>query len=244
MCFAIRREVTLEDHERDLAGLNGVHIELALPHRLEDHLAKRGNLDSLAACVEKLEISCPSVHAPQGRLSDAAFLSWARETVRFAETVKARVIVFHPESAPLLERPALQLLAVRHLMELQRDTAVRVAVETFGNRKRILRPEELGEKGMWMVLDTSHVFPERIAALIDGYHGCLAGIHLSEMRKEAATGETRPHLPVESYGLHVLMKLREKGWSGAVTLEYLPEYHHRLLQDRNALEALFENAKG
>jgi sugar phosphate isomerase/epimerase len=112
-------------------------------------------------------------------------------------------------------------------------------VETFGNRKRVLTPEEVGEREIWMVLDTSHLFEERIFDLIDRYHGTIAGVHLSEMRKDKTTGEMRPHMPVEGYGIDVLERLRAKRWHGTVTLEYLPEYHAQLLPDRRALEELF-----
>jgi sugar phosphate isomerase/epimerase len=130
-------------------------------------------------------------------------------------------------------------LAVRNIRQLQRDTAVRIAVETFGGPKRVLTPEEVGEREIWMVLDTSHLFEDRIFALIERYHGTIAGVHLSEMRKDKTTGEMRPHMPVEGYGIDVLERLRAKGWQGTVTLEYLPDYHGRLLPDRQALEGLF-----
>jgi sugar phosphate isomerase/epimerase len=238
MCFAIRREVGFQTYQQDLQGLQGAPIELALPYKLEEYLKGTGNLGALAAFVKNAGISCPSVHAPQGRLTDDNFLFWARDVVLFAETVGALSLVFHPENVPVLERPNLQRQAVLHLRQLQRQTKLRVAVETFGNRKRVLTPEEVEEREMWMVLDTSHLFLDRIHALIERYHRGIAAVHLSELRKDEK-GEQRPHLPIETYGLDVLRLLQEKGWSGTVTLEYLPDYHDRLLPDRQALEGLF-----
>ncbi len=241
MHFSIRREAHFETYAQDLNGLAGVPIELALPYKLEEYLKGAGELSGLAAFINQKGIGCPSVHGPQGRLTDDSFLSWARETVRFAEAVNAGSVVFHPENVRVLERSNLQLLAVRNIRQLQRDTAVRIAVETFGGPKRVLTPEEVGEREIWMVLDTSHVTEERIFALIDRYHAGIAGVHLSEMREDKTTGEARPHMPVEGYGIDVLERLRAKGWSGTVTLEYLPEYHAQLLPDRTALEELFPN---
>ncbi len=238
MCFAIRREVGFQTYQQDLQGLQGAPIELALPYKLDEFLKGASQLGGLAAFVKKAGISCPSVHAPQGRITDDGFLSWALETVRFAEAVGAGALVFHPESVPVLERPNLQRQAVLHLRQLQRETKLRVAVETFGHRKRVLTPEEVEEREMWMVLDTSHLFLDRIYALIERYHRGIAGVHLSELRKDEK-GEERPHLPVETYGLDVLLALRAKGWSGTVTLEYLAEYHDRLLPERQALEGMF-----
>jgi hypothetical protein len=59
------------------------------------------------------------------------------------------------------------------------------------------------------------------------------------MREDENTGEVRPHMPVEGFGFDVLHLLQKKGWQGTVTLEYLPDYHGRLLPDRQALEGLF-----
>ena len=242
MQFAIRRDVSLATYEQDLEGLGGVPTEIALPHRMDECQKHADQLPALAAFLKQAGILCPSVHAPQGRLSDDGFLSWAGETVRFAEAVGAGSVVFHPERVTALQRPAFQLRALKHLLALRRDTRVRVAVETFGSRKCVLTPEELGERELWMVLDTSHLFQQRTLDLIERYHATIAAVHLSEQRKDA-TGEVRPHLPVESFGIDVLTLLKEKKWCGTVTLEYLPEYHDRLLPDRAALEALFDNRK-
>ena len=97
MCFAIRREVGFQTYQQDLKGLAGIPIELALPHKLEEYRTGRGNLGELTAFVKGAGIICPSVHAPQGRLTDDDFMTWARDIVLFAEVVGARSLVFHPE---------------------------------------------------------------------------------------------------------------------------------------------------
>lgn len=237
MGFSIRRAVTWQGYGEELTGLAGILIELALPYKLHDYLEGTSSLKAMAAFIVKEGPVCPSVHAPQGRLTHDGFLSWALDVVRFAESIGAGVLVFHPENAKE-QRTNLQMIALRNLRELQRSTQVRIAVETFGNSKRVLLPEEIGERKLPMVLDTSHVFQERGFYLIERYHATIAAVHLSEMRKDA-NGEVRPHMPVEGYGFDVLRALEEKGWHGPVTLEYLPDYHHRLLADRQTLESLF-----
>ncbi len=239
MPFAIRREAHFETYEQDLKGLQGIPIELALPYQLEVYLQGRGRLEALTTFVKDARISCPSVHAPQGRLTDDNFLSWAGETVRFAEAVGAGVVVFHPENTRKDARTNLQLTALGNIRKLQRETGLRIAVETFGGPKRLLSPEEIGERHLWMVLDTSHVEQDRARDLIGRYHGTIAAVHLSEMRLDEKTGEKRPHLPVTDFGREVLRLLEAKGWQGTVTLEYLPEYHDQLLPDREKLEGLF-----
>ncbi|MDD3847369.1 MAG: TIM barrel protein [Syntrophorhabdaceae bacterium] len=239
MKFSIRRDVSLTSYAHDLSGLDGVPIELALPYKLEDFLAEMDHLDDLASVVLSHNIIVNSVHAPQGRLSDESFMSWALPTVQFAERVGAGIVVFHPESTAKTNRINLQIIALANLKRLKREASVTVAIETFGNAKRIITPEETIEFKLPMILDTSHIFVSRIFQVIETYHSGIVGLHLSEMRYDDAAGHDLPHLPVESYGIEVLEALRAKNWDGNVTLEYLPQFHDRLIPDRAVLEELF-----
>ncbi|OPY05865.1 MAG: hypothetical protein A4E61_00149 [Syntrophorhabdus sp. PtaB.Bin184] len=237
MKFSIRRDVSLTSYAHDLSGLEGTPIELALPYKLEDFLAGMAHLDDVAAYVRSAGIIVNSLHAAQGRLSDESFLSWALPTVQFAEMVEANVAVFHPESVPKLSKPSAQSIALRNVKRLQRETPTVVAMETFGNAKRVLTPEEIIEFKLPLVLDTSHLFVERIFQVIEAYSQGIVVLHLSELRGEGK--ESLPHLPVESYGIEVLQALKARNWDGNVTLEYLPQFHDRLIPDRQALEEIF-----
>ncbi|OPY00287.1 MAG: hypothetical protein A4E60_02376 [Syntrophorhabdus sp. PtaB.Bin047] len=166
-------------------------------------------------------------------------MSWALPTVQFAQKVGASVAVFHPESVPKLSKPSAQTMALGNLRRLKRETDIVVAIETFGNAKRVLTPEETIEIKLPMVLDTSHLFVPRIFEIIHAYHSGIVSLHLSEMRYDDAAGHDLPHLPVASYGIEVLEALRAKDWSGNVTLEYLPQFHDQLIPDRAVLEELF-----
>jgi len=239
MKFSIRRDVGLSNIQQNLSGLEGIPIELALPYKLEDFLATMDRLDDLTAFVLFHNIIVNSVHAPQGRLSDEAFMSWALPTVQFAQKVGASVAVFHPESVPKLSKPSAQTMALGNLRRLKRETDIVVAIETFGNAKRVLTPEETIEIKLPMVLDTSHLFVPRIFEIIHAYHSGIVSLHLSEMRYDDTAGHDLPHLPVASYGIEVLEALRAKDWSGNVTLEYLPQFHDQLIPDRTTLEELF-----
>ncbi len=128
-------------------------------------------------------------------------------------------------SRNLLRNPSV----LRNVKRLQRKTSTTVAVETFGNAKRIITPGETIEFKLPMVLDTSHLFASGIFQVIEAYHSGTVGVHLSEMRYDDAAGHDLPHLPVASYGIEAL---RAKSWDGNVTLEYLPPFHDRLIPDR------------
>ncbi len=191
MRFSIRRSIYFDAFDKWLSGLAGVPIELALPYKLDDFLTGMDRLDALAAYIHEKGVVVNTVHATQGRLCDDRFMSWALPTMTFAEKIGALVVVFHPESVRKLDKPNLQVVALNNLKALQRLTSVTVAVETFGNAKRIITPEEMIEFRLPMVLDTSHLFQQRIFTVIEQYSRGIVAVHLSELR-----GEGKESLPV------------------------------------------------
>lgn len=84
---------------------------------------------------------------------------------------------------------------LRNVKRLQRKTSTTVAVETFGNAKRIITPEETIEFKLPMVLDTSHLFASGIFQAIEAYHSGTVGVHLSEMRYDDEPAMTCPTCP-------------------------------------------------
>ena len=232
MRFAIRREVDPIDIAGSLAGLSGVPIELTLPYKIEDYRAHRKRLLGVVAdIVEQEGILVQSIHATQGRLTDPCFWDWAFETVKYAEELSAKVVVFHPEVFAQNVRLDKQILALQNIKRLQRETdTVKVGIEAFGNKKRVLTPEEICQKGRWLVLDTSHLFPERSLQIVGQWHKQICEVHLSEGNDKGQ------HQPVQGYGYQILDALKAKGWDGPVTLEYMFEFHWQLLEDRARLE--------
>ena len=230
MRFAIRREILLPGYEERLADLSGIPIELALPYQLEEFLPVQSLLPAVDAFARAQNVIVQSVHAPQGRLTDEHFMDWALATAKFAELLGADVVVFHPENCKKACRADQQILALQNIKRLHKSTTRYVAVETFGGPKRILTPEEIGRYRIPMVLDASHLFPERTMEIIEKYSSHISVVHLSEPR------DGRQHMPVEGFGFQVLDALQAKGWNGSVTLEYLPDFHNRLIPDMVMLQ--------
>lgn len=232
MKFAIRREVDVNDPAGSLADLSRIPIELALPYRLEDYLVHRKRLLGIVADIVDSEgIDVQSIHATQGHLTDSGFWDWGLQTVKFAEELSANVVVFHPEVFAQNVRLDKQILALQNIKRLQRETdTVQVGIEAFGNKKRVLTPEEICQKGLWLVLDTSHLFPERSLQIVEQWHKQICEVHLSEGNDKGQ------HQPVQGYGYQILDALKAKGWDGPVTLEYMFEYHGQMIEDRKRLE--------
>lgn len=237
--FCIRQEINLHDIEERLSGLKGIPIELALPHKLENYKLQRTKMTELGKYMIENDIIVYSVHAPQGHLSSQDFVGWARETVKLAESVGARVVIFHPENVKKFGKADKQMIALRNIRQLQRETEVKVAIETFGGLKRILTPENIMQNGLPMILDTAHLFEERTFEIIDKYHSNIISVHLSEKRFDEVESESMPHMPIKELGFKILDRLKELNWKGVVTLEYLPKYHDRLIKDRQMLEEMY-----
>ncbi len=242
MKLGIRRDVDLSNIPGSLTSeLIGVPIELALPWKKDDYMQQREHLPALIDHLKDSGIVVQSVHATQGRLSDTDVMVWGVDAIRLAEAISAGVVTFHPDNVKKDAKANQQILIMQNIRRLQRESdKVIVAIETFGGPKRSLTPEEIVDKGLPMVLDTSHLIRERTMQIIDKYHHGIVSVHLSEDRYDEQERKNMPHMPVEGFGFQVLDSLAAKGWEGIVTLEYLPWHHHRLLPDREMLKGKYE----
>ena len=241
MKFSVHRSIHFDSFDTWLSGLEGIPIELAVPHDMQEFWSVIGSLRELAVFVRDKGLLVSSVHAPHGRLAGNAFMAWAAQVTKFADRVGARFTLFHPEDRIARAiKPRLQATALVNIKALQTRTRAWVAIETFKNRSRMFTPMEIIEHGLPMVLNTRHLLEQDALGLIARYSGNIVSVHLSENRIDPAySGKILNHPPAESYGIKVLKVLQDKGWDGTVTLEYLPDYHDRLIPDRQRLQELF-----
>ena len=70
-----------------------------------------------------------------------------------------------------------------------------------------------------------------IWSLLDGYKQNIKNVHLS------AKDGNKQHLPIDAFCREVLSYLIETKWDGNVILEYLFEFHERMLDDLRSLES-------
>lgn len=239
MNISIRRPVHFDSFGRWLSGLEGIPVELALPHDMEEFFPSIDRLPELAEYVRGKGIVVHTVHAPQGRLSGNTFLSWSALVIRFSESVGASSVVFHPETVRKADRQGCHEIALDNIRALQRQTGLDVAIETFRSSNRVIRTDEIVKCRLPMVLDTSHLFQQHTFDVIRQYSRGIVAVHLSENRMDPNFGKPSNHMPVEEFGISVLETLRKAGWEGNITLEYLQHYHDRLIPDRERLESMF-----
>jgi len=242
MQFCIRREIDLNNCEERLKKVKGVPIELALPPRLEDFLPHKDRLADLQRLLYTLEIPVQSVHAPHGHLAAETFRDWSRVVVDFAESVRAPIVVFHPEVHLPEVRRERQAAALLNLKHVQDRTKVVIALETFWDADRVMMPDEIMEHHIPLVLDTSRIPRSEITWIIESYHTHIANVHLSAMApgatREDVVKQFRP-IDNDAFCLDLLDRLFELEWSGVVTLEYMPWLSEKQIEDRQLLERIY-----
>jgi len=235
----IRRDVDLTDIHESLANLDDIPIELALPYKLRDFVETIDRLDELEAYVRDNRIKVFGIHAAQGRITSDDFLKWAVHTQQFARATNARYVVYHPDRVGKTRRLNEQIVARQHLKDLERTVpGVQICIESFGGRDRLFTPEEIIGSPWPLVLDLSHLDPDRSYRLIEDHHYRILVIHVSEVAKDS-DGSTKSHMPAGPVCGRAFKLLKEHKWRGLLTLEYLHEFQDQMFADRTRIESEF-----
>ncbi len=242
MRFCIRREIEFANSRERLQKVKGIPIEIALPPQLEDYLQESHLLVQVSKQIKEYEIPVRSVHAPHGRLADKGFRNWAHGVIGFAESIRAEMVVFHPEEEAEHTSKDLHAEVILNIKHVQERTKVLVAIETFWDEKCVLMPDEIMEHRLPMVLDTSRIPKTEITWIIESYRTHLVNVHLSAVMPGGQRSDAgRQFRPVEadSFCMDLLDRLFELEWNGVVTLEYMPWLTAKSMEDRNLLERIY-----
>jgi len=110
---------------------------------------------------------------------------------------------------------------------------VTFCIETFEGKKRVFNPAETVGFNLPMTLDTSHVKnQEEVWSLLENYRQNILTVHLS------AREPGKQHLPINGFCKKIVKYLAENNWSGNVILEYMFEFHGRMLDDLETIRAI------
>lgn len=171
-----------------------------------------------------------SFHGPNVPLNKK-FLPDIRKAANIALALGQDSITLHPhkvKGADENERLRQQEEALECIDIVEKTSGCKIEVETFAGRNRILRPREIVELGLPLVIDTSHIDSLDVYELLEVYRNNVPTLHLSERN----IGEQ--HQPITAYGESLVELLRAQKWDGTVVLEYMPQ-----LQDRAAADAKY-----
>ncbi|HEC34098.1 MAG TPA: sugar phosphate isomerase/epimerase [Chloroflexi bacterium] len=195
-------------------------------------------VEKVLAPFSTLSLRVTSVHMAQARIARFdEFLAVLRKTIPIAQALGCPIIVVHPTSARLAQVESKIVGVVDPLLA---QAGVTLCWETFAGRRRFLSGIEgiaafcRGRERHAACYDTSHLHKPQPEVLADvaNYADCIRCFHLSNR----GPAGTQQHLPLRHReGVldfeGIIAAIAESGFSGPLTLEYLPQFHDRLVRD-------------
>lgn len=194
--------------------------------------------EKVLAPFARLPLTVTSVHMAQARITEFdTFIQVLRQTIPIAQGLDCSLIVAHPTNARLEEVEGKITAVVNPLLA---QAGVTLCWETFAGRRRFLSGIEgiaafcRGREHHAACYDTAHLHKPQAAVLADigEYSDCICCFHLSNRGAEGR----QQHLPLRHPAgaldfEEIAAAIVESGLEGPLTLEYLPQYHHHLLED-------------
>ncbi len=194
--------------------------------------------EKVLAPFSRLPLRATSVHMAQARITEFdTFVEVLRKTISIAQGLNCALIVVHPTNARLREVEGKIAATVDPLLAQARVT---LCWETFSGRRRFLSGIEgiadfcRKRQHHAACYDTAHLHKPQAEVLADivEYGDCIRCYHLSNREAQGR----RQHLPLRHpEGIldfeQIIAAIIESGLEGPLTLEYLPPYHHHLLED-------------
>ena len=210
-------------------------IELAFYDR-ELFLGKT-ELDDVVLPIKDLGLQVPTTHMASCGLSDIKLFMWIlMKTIQIARAVGCRSIIVHPSNESVKDfGERYDQIVLPALESYDCD----IHWETFAGKRRSLPAWNklvafCGEHGRsYICYDICHMRPSTEKALedIDTYYDFIRGFHFSNWKPGGSGGQ---HLPLEEGVVDydkIIRHLVKTDFQGNITLEYLPQFHNRLVAD-------------
>ena len=205
------------------------------------------SIDKVIHPFEHLKIKVSSVHMAHERITKPnEFFETLTKTVAIAKRLRCENIVIHPSNAKLEDIKGFIEQKINPLLEKEE---IYICWETFAGKRRFLSGiEEIvefckGQTRYFACYDFSHLLKpqESVISEIREYLNFIRIFHLSNW------SEQRQHLPVftEEGSLDfkiILRVLKQEEFKGDLILEYLPEFHRKLIKDCLKVKKMLENS--
>lgn len=202
------------------------------------------NVDDVIYPFEHLKIKTGSIHMAHERITRPdEFFKSLKKTSNIAKRLKCENIVIHPSNAKLKDVKGFIEQKINPFLEKEN---VHICWETFAGKRRFLSGiEEIAEfckdqTYHFACYDFSHVHKSQklVISEIKEYLHLIKVFHLSNW------SEGKQHLPIfaEEGSLNfktVLKVLKQEGFKGNFILEYLPEFHGKLIGDCLKVKEIF-----
>ncbi|MBU2103268.1 MAG: TIM barrel protein [Candidatus Omnitrophota bacterium] len=231
--FGIRQSFQKREQVEERYANVKVPIELALPYYWDIYNPARVYLGEIVDKVKSYGTRVLSIHAVQAPLHGEEFRIWGKETADFAIALGVKAITVHPNNVN--KKTNAQETALKNLeyfADLYKNEVI-FCVETFEGKRRVFTPEEIVRFSLPMTLDVAHIGDDKkVWDLLRNYRDKIVTVHLS------ARNSSSQHLPIDGFCKDVVRFLAGNNWQGQVILEYLPEFHDKLIPDLESVKAM------
>lgn len=201
-------------------------------------------IDEVLYPLKELNIKANSIHLPHEHITkEYKFLEVLNKTIEIANKLGCKNLVAHPSFGRLSE---IQRYLDNEITPLLKKNKITLCWETFESKKRFLSGiEEIAEfceSNEWYgaCYDFSHLFKSQEEVLKDiiDYRHTIKIFHLSNRISK----ERKQHLPIFEKGdldfYDIIIAIKENYSNIALVLEYLLEYHYKLIDDALKLKSL------
>ena len=230
--FGIRQAFDRIEQVEERYSNPNVSVEVALPYYWNIYEPVRERLPEIARKIKSSHVEVLSIHAVQAPITDEKFKVWGKEIADFAKMLGVKTITLHPNNInkdKIVQEKALENL--KYFTDLYKNEII-FCIETFEGKRRVFTPDEIVSFNLPMTIDTAHIRDDKkIWEFLKAYKENIKNVHLS------AKEGNKQHLPIDSFCKEVISYLIEDKWNGNVILEYLPEFHGRILTDLESLKS-------
>ena len=225
---------------RPFSALGAVEVAFRSPQLFLNEVEIR----DVVSPFSKLPVQAATIHMAHAPITEPEiFARTLEKTVRIAKELECPLIVVHPSRG---RPPQVEEFFAQRIDPLLERAGALLCWETFESKRRFLSGIEgiaafclcRGRGWHGACYDTSHLLKpqEEVLRDIQTYASVIKCFHLSNRAGGGGRGELEQHLPLrhpegELDFEEVLRVIRESGFLGALTLEYLKEHHDRLVED-------------
>ena len=221
------------------------YIELAF--HSPDNFVRFVDLESVVGPIMDLNLGVPTIHMAHASLTNLGlFIPVLIGTLKMAWELNCRNIVVHPSRG---EVKGMDVLFWQAIIPLLEDYNCDILWETFSGKRRILTAwDELAKfcecyRRNSICYDICHMQRRSASEVVDDietYWSLIEAFHFSNW----SSMPHMQHLPLGDGILDfnsIVKHLKWRDFQGSITLEYLPEFHDRLVPDAlRLMEKVYE----
>ncbi|MBI4139792.1 hypothetical protein HY483_02410 [Candidatus Woesearchaeota archaeon] len=184
-----------------------------------------------------------AMHGPRLPLQER-FKKQHYQAARIARTLGLQEIILHPHKVQGDENERLreQVKTLRFIELYAQETGVTPVIETFGGKRRVLKPEEITSTGIAMDLDTAHLETLACLEIILNNSNNIRSIHISGIIEEKGM-LVQQHIPITIREELMIEQILAMNLNGRLGIEYESQHVEESISDTKYIRLLVQGYK-